>query len=189
MTEMHPVVAEIFLAFEQRGHDQYGSEKVTQLQHGLQCGSLARQAGAPARLVVAALLHDIGHILPLDAASGPKNGLDDKHESRGFHWLNENFPPEVSEPVRLHVAAKRYLCTVEPDYAKRLSPTSHQSFLDQGGPMSAEEVEMFESESYYQSAVALRRWDDTGKDPEMITLPLEAFLDDLRQSLRSSPVD
>lgn len=180
------VIDQIRNAFSQRGNQRYGSEQVTQLQHGLQCATLARESNAPAFEVTAALLHDIGHILPDDThGAEASHGLDDHHEARGYRWLKQYFPDRVSDPVRLHVAAKRYLCTVDDSYANQLSPTSHQSYLDQGGPMSPAEVAAFEAEPYFESAIAVRRWDDTGKVPGLKTLSLDALIDDIRQCLVS----
>ncbi len=138
-------------------------ESVTQLDHGLQCAALARRDGASDALIAAALLHDVGHLLHLrDGGTGPA-ARDLHHEERGADLLATWFPPEVCEPVRLHVQAKRYLVAVEPGLHDVLSPGSQASLVRQGGPMSAEEVEGFERTPGHREAVALRRWDDAGK--------------------------
>lgn len=184
---MSPIVRKIVEAFEQRGSERYGVEPVTQLQHALQSGQLAKDSGARDQLVAAALLHDIGHLLgddamPADAASN----LDDKHESRGHAFLLKHFGEAVADPVRLHVVAKRYLCTRQPEYEAKLSPTSRKSFHDQGGMMSAEEIEAFEAETFYRDALQLRYWDDTAKDPAAATAELREFLPQLNGSLKLS---
>ena len=173
---MSDIVDRIFETFAARGDRAYGSEAVTQRQHALQSATLAVEDGAAGPLVVAALLHDIGHIL--DTTKLPPNDsgdLDDAHEDRGAAWLARHFGPSVADPVRLHVAAKRYLCTIEPAYAAKLSPTSHKSYLDQGGPMTADEQAAFRAESYFEEAVRLRRFDDRAKDPACGTALLESF--------------
>jgi gamma-butyrobetaine dioxygenase len=138
-------------------------ESVTQLDHGLQCAALARRDGASDELVVAALLHDVGHLLHLrDGGTGPV-AADLHHEERGADLLATWFPPAVCEPVRLHVRAKRYLVAVEPGLRDTLSPGSQASLLRQGGPMTPDEVAEFERTPGHLEAVALRRWDDAGK--------------------------
>ncbi|WP_374381466.1 HD domain-containing protein [Dongia sp.] len=149
-------------AFDKRGQQSYG-EGVNQLDHALQCGYCAERDGAPASQIVASLLHDIGHMLhdlPEDIAD---QGVDTVHESLGSAWLSQHFGPEVSEPVRLHVAAKRYLATKEKGYYDLLSEASIQSLKLQGGLMSEDEVKAFENEPYFKEGIQLRRWDDEGK--------------------------
>ena len=182
---MSSVAATIQQVFEERGENQYGSEAVSQLEHALQCGTLAEKAGASRSLVVAAFVHDIGHILD-DAPmiEDSEENLDDKHEYRGNAWLREHFGSEVADPVRLHVIAKRYLCTVDPEYIKSLSPTSLKSFHDQGGVMDEGERQRFEEEPYLKEALALRRWDDAAKIPKHPTPSLQHFLDLVREAVR-----
>ena len=174
---MHPAIQLISEIFEKRGNGQYGSEAVTQLQHALQCAVLAEEEGAKPGLVAAALLHDIGHIFDdRDLPDSCEGNLDDRHEFRGNEWLKLHFGAAVADPVRLHVAAKRYLCTVDGGYEGRLSPTSFKSYHDQGGPMNEDEQVAFERELFYADALKLRRWDDLGKDPSMLTPPISHFL-------------
>ena len=176
-------VQRIIDVFQQRGAELYGSEAVTQMQHAIQSALLAQQEQAEPSLVVAALLHDIGHILgdtPLP--SDESQNYDDHHETRAYAWLRENFGNSVAEPVRLHVAAKRYLCTVDPGYAEKLSPTSLKSYFDQGGPMNDEEKAAFEKNEFYQQALRLRRWDDLAKDPAVPMPSIESFVDLLREA-------
>jgi phosphonate degradation associated HDIG domain protein len=155
-------LGEIRAAFARRGGDTYG-EGVSQLEHALQCAACAERDGAPPALIAATLLHDIGHLihdLPQDVAD---QGIDTQHESLGSAFLSQHFGPAVSEPVRLHVAAKRYLATTEQGYCGLLSPASIQSLQLQGGLMSAEERSRFAAERFAEDAVRLRRWDDEGK--------------------------
>jgi len=160
----------------QNGSALYGGEAVTQLQHALQCAQLAEEDGASPALITAALLHDVGHLLEGDFEDAPEHGEDRRHEELGDAFLSKWFGPEVTEPVRLHVAAKRYLCAVEPGYFDALSPMSKHTLMLQGGPMSDAEIAEFEASPHAKDAVRLRRWDDLGKDPETRTASLAHFL-------------
>lgn len=167
---MKPAVAEIEAVFAEAGGATYG-EQVTQLEHALQCAALAAEDGAPPGLVAAALLHDVGHLVEApDDAFGQH-----RHDRGGAAWLAGRFGPEVTEPVRLHVAAKRWLCAVEPGYFDRLSPASVHSLGKQGGPMSEAEAAAFEAEPFHAQAVRLRRWDEEGKREGVTVLPLEHY--------------
>ncbi|MCA9233946.1 MAG: metal-dependent phosphohydrolase [Planctomycetales bacterium] len=160
-----------------RGDSLYGGEAVTQLEHGLQAALLAEQAGAPPSQILAALLHDVGHLLHDLPADAPDQGVDDVHEQLGYEWLAKHFGPQVSEPVRLHVAAKRYLCAVEPEYLATLSAPSLQSLQLQGGPFSADEAAAFQRHPFFRESVDLRRWDDQAKAVGLRTPDIEHFLD------------
>ena len=155
---MTRVVEEIEALFARHGSESYG-EGVTMLQHALQTAALAHAEGADDSLVIAALLHDVGHFLqPTDDSYGYH-----KHDRSGGEWLAQRFGPAVSEPVRLHVAAKRYLCATEAEYFGRLSVASVHSLGKQGGPMSVPESAAFAALPHAGAAVRLRRWDDGGK--------------------------
>jgi len=155
---------EVAALYGRRGAEAYVGESVSVTAHCLQTANLARLAQAPDALVVAALLHDIGHLIDEVSDDGDWT-RDARHELSGSRWLAERFGPEVSEPVRLHVPAKRYLCASSPGYVARLSPASLQSLGLQGGAMSRAEVEQFELEPYARCALRLRVWDDEGKVP------------------------
>ncbi len=174
------IVNKIMELFEKRGSSNYGGEAVSQLEHALQAATLARKAGSSSELVCAALMHDIGHLIEDPAVSERDEGnLDDQHEERGFRWLGRFFGPAIVDPVRLHVAAKRYLCTVDQEYLGLLSPASLQSYHDQGGEMSSEEVAEFETEPNRDAAVLVRRWDDNAKTPGLATPTINDFVADL----------
>ncbi len=157
--------------FGSEGARDYLGEPVTVAEHLLQAGALAEAAGAPPAQVAAALLHDVGHLrggeLSVSAPSGRDlmAGTDNRHGHRGAAWLAQWFPPAVTEPVRLHVAAKRYLCAVEPSYFRLLSQASVYTLSVQGGPMTEAEAREFAAHPYAAAAVAVRRWDDRAKDP------------------------
>jgi [1-hydroxy-2-(trimethylamino)ethyl]phosphonate dioxygenase len=154
---------EILGIFHRRGADAYFGEGVSTIEHSLQAAHFARAAGAPPQLILAALLHDIGHLIedvPNDLAEWT---VDARHEEIGGRWLATRFRPEVSEPVRLHVPAKRYLLATDDSYFAKLSPASVVTLKLQGGPMAAHEIAKFETEQYYKEAVLIRRCDDQGK--------------------------
>ena len=118
--------------FDRRGNSQYGGEAVTQLEHALQSASLAECDQATPELIVAALLHDLGHLLHELADDAPEAGIDDHHEGSAMHFLATLFPASVTEPIRLHVAAKRYLCAVDAEYFQTLSQPSVVSLCFRG---------------------------------------------------------
>jgi [1-hydroxy-2-(trimethylamino)ethyl]phosphonate dioxygenase len=155
---------------------EYGGEVVTQGEHALQSALLAEQAGASAELITAALLHDVGHLLHHLPDDAPDRGVDDHHEVTAARRLQKLFGPEVVEPVRLHVAAKRYLCAVEPGYWESLSEPSQVSLKLQGGPMSVDEVRAFQDHPQCDAAVAVRRWDDLAKTAGLQTPTLDHFV-------------
>ena len=183
------IVEEILDLFATRGAAAYHGEDVSQEEHALQAAELAEREGAPAALVVAALLHDVGHLLDGQDEDLAQRGVDGHHEEAGCAWLARHFGPEVTEPIRLHVAAKRYLCAVEPSYAAGLSPASRLSLDIQGGPMTPGEVAEFEGNAYYRDAVRLRYWDDTAKVPGLpVPGPLH-YRDRLEATARHSNGD
>ena len=154
---------EISDLFSRHGGGAYFGEAVTQLDHALQAAHFAAEDGAPDELVVAALLHDIGHLLQATPDDLADWHTDARHEVEGGAWLAQRFSPEISDPVRLHVPAKRYLCATDPGYVAMLSEASIVTLKLQGGPMSASEVAQFETEPFYRQAVQVRRCDDRGK--------------------------
>ncbi|MBI1892038.1 MAG: HD domain-containing protein [Burkholderiales bacterium] len=163
-----------------RAHGWYGGEVVTQLQHALQCATLARAEGAEPELVVAALLHDIGHV-----AEAQEDRIY-PHGELAACLLKGLFPPVVTEPIRLHVDAKRYLCATDSLYWDDLSDASKKSLAWQGGPFTAEEAKVFIRKPYAADAVRLRRWDEAAKEPGAPVLALEQFVP-LMQSVMRRP--
>jgi [1-hydroxy-2-(trimethylamino)ethyl]phosphonate dioxygenase len=179
-TEAEEVVQRIFRLFRDRGDACYG-EEITQREHALQCALLASQAGDPPELVVACLLHDVGHLLAGDSATEPSDDRDLRHEDQGARWLEAFFPPEVTEPIRLHVAAKRYLCWRSPAYYEGLSPASQRSLQLQGGPMTEAEARQFKLHPQHQLALRLREYDDQGKIPGLQLPALWEYADEVRR--------
>ncbi len=161
-------VDEILALYERWGTEHY-DEDLAQLDHALQTAAHARADGATPPVVAAALLHDVGHLLDLRGdPAGP-------HERTGPAWLGSLFPASVTEPIRLHVAAKRYLCATHPGYAATLSAGSTASLVRQGGPMSRDEAAAFELAPGWADAVALRRWDDLGKADDVVVDGLATY--------------
>jgi phosphonate degradation associated HDIG domain protein len=171
------IVEKIIDLIEKNGDSEYGGEAVTQGEHALQAAHLAIEEGCATNIIVASLLHDIGHMLHALPDDSPEQGIDDLHEELGFRFVEKYFIPAVAEPVRLHVAAKRYLCATEPEYLGHLSEPSLVSLKLQGGPMQAEECRLFEQNPFYRDAVQLRRFDDLAKVPNMEVRPLGYYRD------------
>jgi phosphonate degradation associated HDIG domain protein len=174
MTDEDPIDYLIRL-FKERGDAAYIGEPVSQTEHALQTAWAAERAGADSALIAAALLHDVGHLLhdlPEDCAL---SGIDDAHEIRGARWLEQHFGPEVVEPVRLHVPAKRFLCATDPSYHGLLSEASLRSLELQGGPFTADEACRFRGLPHAEAGVALRRFDEQAKIPGLATPDLKHF--------------
>jgi phosphonate degradation associated HDIG domain protein len=150
-----------------RGADSYLGEPVTIGQHMLQAAHLAEKEDAGDELVAAALLHDIGHYTNEFGEDYIEQGIDNQHDEAGAEVLERFFPPRVTECVRLHVAAKRFLCATDPSYYGKLSDASIKTLALQGGPMSAKEAEAFRNHPHFEEAVRVRLWDEAAKEPTM----------------------
>lgn len=178
-------VGEVLDLYRRWGTDHY-DEDLSQLDHALQTAALAAAEGADDELVVAALLHDVGHLLELESRSGrgelPSEDL--AHESVGARYLAGVFGPGVTGPVALHVRAKRYRCAVDPGYLAGLSAGSRRSLALQGGPADAAEVAAFESNPGSGDAVRLRSWDDAGKVDGLAVPGLEQYRELLERAAK-----
>jgi phosphonate degradation associated HDIG domain protein len=181
------VTDEILAIYRARGAAAYFGEHVSMTEHALQAAHFARADGAPQTLIVAALLHDIGHLLEPAPEAIEDWTADARHEVHGARWLAQRFGAEICEPVRLHVPAKRYLCRTEASYFARLSCASVRTLELQGGPMSAQEATQFEGERFYKEAVAIRRWDDHGKVAGLVTASLGDYVALIAAAARQSP--
>lgn len=178
----NPVIAEIRELFHLHGGEHYG-EDVTQLEHAVQVGLHALEAGERDEVVVAAFLHDIGHICAPEAETMGSFGRH-CHDSNGGQWARSRGLPEtVARLIENHVAAKRYLTATDPDYLEKLSVASKATLAHQGGPMSPEEVSRFEADDLAPLHIRLRRWDEAGKNEEADLTDIEPFLDRVRRIL------
>jgi phosphonate degradation associated HDIG domain protein len=183
--ELMSPVDRIMDTLETAGGARYGMEAVSQLEHALQCATLAEEEGAGPPLIAAALLHDIGHLIhKLDDAAA--QGIDDRHEALGDKLVRRWFRDEVARPVALHVDAKRYLCAVERAYFDHLSPASVRSLGLQGGRFTDDEAAAFIARDGAREAVRVRRWDDNAKMKGLKTPPLAHFRPYLVSCLRPS---
>jgi gamma-butyrobetaine dioxygenase len=156
-----------------QGARRYG-DAVNQLAHALQCAAHARRDGADDDLVLAALLHDVGHLGEKGLSARDETPVR-HHGEQAARLLAPYVPERLARVVEHHVIAKRYLCGVDPAYTAGLSPTSVRSLAAQGGPLTAEECRAFERQRWFAEAVAVRRWDDLAKVPNAVVPPLDVY--------------
>lgn len=169
------IVDQLFALLETAGQSAYFGEPVTQLEHALQCAQLARDSGADEEMVIAALLHDIGHLLEEEGVHHEEVGVID-HDAAGARYLRDRgFSARVAALVGGHVEAKRYLTRTNPLYFVRLSPASVTTLKLQGGPMTAEQAAVFESDPLRDEKLRLRAWDETAKLPGCTVPPLSSY--------------
>lgn len=155
---------EVLALYERWGSEHY-DEALSQLDHAAQVAGWAVHEGDDDAAIAAGLLHDVGHLLVMEArdTGAPVTEEDMRHEALGARYLAGLFPPAVTGPIALHVQAKRYRCAIDPAEIDRLSPGSQLSLGLQGGPMTPDEVARFEAMPAHAAAVTLRRRDDAGK--------------------------
>lgn len=166
--------------FAHHGAAYYGGEAISQTQHALQCAQLAEQAGESEAVIVAALLHDIGHLMLAESIT-----TDMRHQEVAADALAQLFNDDVTTPVRLHVAAKRYLGAIEPAYLDTLSPASVQSLELQGGVFTPAQADAFSTQSHALAAVRLRRYDDLAKVVGLSTPTLGHYMQMAERCLRA----
>ena len=175
-------IVDIEALFARLGDRAYAGEPVTQLEHALQSGLLAEEAGAGDALVTAAFLHDIGHLINDQGESPTLRGIDDRHEYVALPRLRHLFADEVLQPIRLHVEAKRYLCARGDGrlsgaaYLAALSADSRRSLQLQGGVFTDSEAEDFIAQPQAAEALRVRQWDDAAKVQGRTTPPLAHYL-------------
>jgi len=181
-------ITKLFNWMKDEGQTKY-DESVTQLDHSIQTAMLAKRYNANSSLVVASLLHDIGHLI-LNENESKIDFLyyDLNHEMVGAKWLEKIFPQSVTEPIKLHVPAKRYLCTIKKNYYEKLSFSSKQSFILQGGIMSTEEENEFINNQYFMDALKLRTWDEKAKRKNMTLLPINNFKKDILSVIKKESI-
>ena len=169
------IVAFLEDIFERRGGEEYLGEPVTMAEHMLQGATIAEQNDQPEIIIVSALLHDIGHFTSEFGMFSMDDTEDRFHEDAGAEILEDFFPTLVTDCVRYHVAAKRYLCATRPSYFDRLSEASVHSLNLQGGPMDDAEVKEFEKNPNLKEIIAVRFLDEAGKHADMETPPFSHF--------------
>jgi phosphonate degradation associated HDIG domain protein len=163
--------------FRDHGHIAYSGEAVSQLEHALQTARRAEEEKAGDALVTAAFVHDLGHLLNRLGDSPTERGVDDQHQYFAIPFLRSLFPAAVVEAVRLHVDAKRALCSLEAGYYGALSEDSKRSLVLQGGIFSKDETEAFLSKPFARDAMRVRRWDDAAKVPGETTPAVGHYLE------------
>ena len=172
-TEM--IADQLIALLEAAGQSAYFGERVTQLEHALQCAQLATDSDADEEMIIAALLHDIGHLLEDEGLHHPEVGVID-HDAAGARYLRERgFSARVAALVGGHVEAKRYLTRTNPAYFAKLSPASVTTLQLQGGPMTEEQAAAFESDPFKEQKLRLSSWDETGKRPGWMVAPLSSY--------------
>ena len=174
MTQLS-TVDQVFEVLATGGGTAYFGEPVTVLEHSLQAAWIIQRNGGGDTLVAAALLHDLGHLLHLEGEDAAQRGLDTRHEELGVAALEGHLPASVLDPIRMHVAAKRYLCFAEPKYMNALSPSSVESLALQGGPMTEAEAGEYMAAPHARDAVRLRRADDAAKIAGLAVPALESY--------------
>ena len=174
-------LSDIEQLFAQRGGERYGGEAVNQREHALQCALLAENDGADDELVTAALLHDLGHLLHDLGETPTLRGVDDIHQYRALPFLHGLFGNKVTDAIKLHVDAKRYLCAMRPGYFAALSDDSKRSLGLQGGIFNEGQAEAFIAQRGAADAVRVRIWDDQAKTGGLATPPIEHYLERARR--------
>ncbi|KAG4428915.1 hypothetical protein IFR05_015602 [Cadophora sp. M221] len=186
-------IATLFSFITAQGSSDYLGENVSQLQHSLQAAYLANQAGADNETVLAALLHDVGRFIPqsmempkMIAPGGTFIGRA-SHEVLGERYLRElGFSEKICQLVGAHVMAKRYLTAVDGKYYEGLSRSSKQTLELQGGIFTPEQVKQAQKDPWLEQKLAVRRWDDLAKDPNLKVEPLSFYEDMAIKSLLES---
>ncbi|MBL8239207.1 MAG: HD domain-containing protein [Bryobacterales bacterium] len=172
----HAIVEEIFHLLEEAGAEQYYGEAVSKLEHAVQCAWHAQQAGAGEELILASLLHDIGHLFDAEGTIRDERVGVVNHDDIGEQWLLERgFSARVARLVGAHVDAKRFLTATNSEYMGRLSPASVETLKLQGGPMGPADTEAFATDPELRDILRLRSWDEMAKDPQWVGPGLEAY--------------
>lgn len=170
-------VEEVFGLLQRFGGADYIGEAISQLEHACQAAQMAIAQGFDDEVVLAALFHDIGHLCALNGDHPQMDGYGVmEHEKLGADYLcSHGFSPKITRLVESHVAAKRYLCFVDPEYYDRLSVASKRTLVFQGGPMNAKEAMEFRSDPLYSIILRMRQWDETAKEEGMPLTDISIF--------------
>ena len=171
------IADEIIALYQQHGSNEYAGEKVSQLEHMMQAALLAKNAGYDNEIVLAAFLHDIGHICAAAYIQKDMNGFGVmNHEKIGASFLRKRgFGERVARLVENHVSAKRYLTFKHPEYFEGLSEASKNTLVFQGGKMTADEAFLFEQDELFEEFIQMRKWDELAKEVDIPLQPLQYF--------------
>ena len=171
------ITDEIIELYEKHGSNEYAGEKVSQLEHMVQAAQLAKQSGYDDEIVLAAFLHDIGHICAANYITGDMNGFGVmNHEKIGANFLRKRgFSERVARLVENHVSAKRYLTFKYPEYYEGLSEASKKTLEFQGGRMNYDEAMLFEQDDLFEEYIEMRRWDEQAKEENQPLPPINYF--------------
>ena len=174
-----PVVEEVFELYQKHGSNEYAGEKISQLEHMVQAAQLAKEGGYDDEIVLAAFLHDIGHICAANYITEDMNGFGVmNHEKIGANFLRKRgFGERIARLVENHVSAKRYLTFKYPEYYEGLSDASKKTLEFQGGRMNYDEAMLFEQDELFEEFIAMRRWDELAKEENFPLQPLDHFKD------------
>ncbi len=180
---------EIFELYEKFGHLDYIGEPVSQLEHMCQAAQLAELEGYDNEVILAAFLHDIGHLLPVHDENESMNGFGTiDHEKIGAYHLNKlGFSEKMCSLIASHVNAKRYLTFKYLDYYNKLSEASKQTLEFQGGIMSLEEATIFENDKLFPLYIKMRQWDEAAKIEHQSLPSLAKYKEMMAQHLVKQP--
>jgi 2-amino-1-hydroxyethylphosphonate dioxygenase (glycine-forming) len=174
-----PVVEEIFELYQKHGDNEYAGEKISQLEHMVQAAQFAKDGGYDDEIILAAFLHDIGHICAASYITEDMNGFGVmNHEKIGANFLRKRgFSERIARLVENHVSAKRYLTFKHPEYYEGLSEASKKTLEYQGGKMNPDEAILFEQDNLFEEFIAMRRWDELAKEENIPMPPMDYFKD------------
>jgi 2-amino-1-hydroxyethylphosphonate dioxygenase (glycine-forming) len=170
------IAEEIIEIFRKKGGEDYAGEEITQLEHACQAAQLASENGHDEEVILAAFLHDLGHLLSDDEEDDMDGfGVKD-HEGVGAEFLKQRgFSDRVSTLVNSHVDAKRYLCFANKRYYDNLSEASKMTLLFQGGPMNETEAKSFEANPLKNLIIKMRTWDEQAKVTDVPVPDLQVY--------------
>lgn len=179
------IADEIIELYELHGGEEYAGEKVSQLEHMVQAARLAESQGYEEEVILAAFLHDIGHLCV------GKHGINEMggfgimdHEELGAQFLKDlGFSQKIIQLVASHVQAKRYLTFRFPEYYTNLSEASRKTLEYQGGKMNPEEASQFENSSLFDLIIQMRKWDDQAKVEKLPIPDLKRYGELIRSHL------
>ena len=178
-SETDPRIMAIIALYSTKGDSNYYGEKVSKTDHMIQAAISAQSAGEPDRVVLACLLHDIGHFLEEDDMEGL--GVCN-HGRIGAQYLRGlGMDDDVCALVEHHAEAKRYLVSTQHEYYDCLSEASKKTLVHQGGRMSKDECRAFESLPHFRGVLRVRHHDDAGKKVGLVGRGLESFIPLIRQ--------